>query len=212
MSDAAVASLKARAAAARPGGGYDRFVALAKRALPVAAALVLAACLIWPLTATQDFSFVLSKDRVATAGERLRIDRALYKGEDSKGQAFEISAGKAVQRTSATPVVELTDIAAKLQTPDGLAQATAEMGRYDLTRERIDVIGPVRFDTEEGTKLATRDVTVDLPTRTVASDAPISGQVPLGSFTANRLRADVRGRVVVLDGGVKLRITQRIGR
>jgi lipopolysaccharide export system protein LptC len=212
MSDAAVASLKARAAAARPGGGYDRFVALAKRALPLAAVVVLAACLIWPLTATQDFSFVLSKDRVAAAGERLRIDRALYKGEDSKGQPFEISAAKAVQRTSATPVVELTDIAAKLQTAEGLSQATAEMGRYDLTRERIDIVGPVRFDTEEGTKLATRDVSVDLPTRMVASDAPISGQVPLGTFTANRLRADVRGRVVVLDGGVKLRITQRVGR
>ena len=201
-----------RAHAARPGGGYDRFVGVAKAVLPVAALAVLAACLIWPLTATQDFSFLVAKDNVGNAGERLRIDRAVYRGADGKGQSFEISAASAVQRTSATPVVELRDIAAQLVTADGPARVSAPFGRYDMTREVIEIAGVVRFDGGDGTMLETRDVSVDLPTRRVRSGGPVTGRVPLGSFRAGRINADVRGRIVVLDGGASLRIVQRRGR
>lgn len=201
--------LTPRQRSALPGSAYDRLVGVAKWALPLAAFAILAACLILPLTASQEFSFILAKDRVALAGERLRVSRALYRGEDRKGQAFTISATSAVQRRSDTPVVELNGIAATLAAKDGLIKATAETGRYDIERERITVEGPVRVDSPAGYLLETRDVAVDLPSRSVASDAGVSGRVPLGSFSAQRLRADINSRVVVLSGGARLRIVQR---
>jgi lipopolysaccharide export system protein LptC len=209
---AAARTWSPRARAALPGSGYDRFVKVARRALPIAAALLAAVCIGWPLTQAQEFSFLLAKDRVGDADDRLRVERAVYRGEDRKGQTFTITAANAVQRTSATPVVELNRISALLDTPDGPSRAVAERGRYDLERERIYVDGPVKFAEGTETRLQTRDVVVDLPTRTVASGGAVDGQVPLGRFIAGRISADVRGRVVVLDKGASLHIVQRGGR
>jgi lipopolysaccharide export system protein LptC len=198
-----------RANAAPPGGSWDRTVATLKVALPAAALAVLAACLVWPLTSQQDFSFILSKDRVAEAQERLRMDRAVYRGEDSKGQPFTISAASAVQKSSDTPVVELRDISAQLRTADGVARADAGIGRYDLEREQIAVVGPVTLQSTNGYRLETRDVNVDLASRRVTGSGRVEGAMPLGSFSAARMQADVDGRRVILDGGASLRIVQR---
>lgn len=195
--------------AAPPGGAWDRLVATLKLALPAAALAVLATCLIWPLTTQREFSFILSKDRVAEARERLRMDRAVYRGEDSKGQPFTIAAASAVQKTSDTPIVELRDISAELRTADGPARADADVGRYDLERERIDIVGPVKLRSASGYRLDTSDVSVDLATRRVTGSGNVTGRMPLGSFEAGRLRADVDGRSVILDQGASLRIVQR---
>jgi len=198
-----------RRAWALPGSTWDRQVGLLKRALPLAAAAILLACLIWPLTAKQEFSFILSRDSVEMAGERLRMERPMYRGEDSKGRPFSILAEHAVQRTSNSPVVELSKIDARLEMPEGIATVTAPMGRYDLEAERLNVTGPVIFRRPDGFALETADVTVNLPTRKVTSVGRVKGRVPLGSFSADRLDADVETRVVTLSGGVKMRITQR---
>jgi lipopolysaccharide export system protein LptC len=41
----------------------------------------------------------------------------------------------------------------------------------------------------------------------VALTGGVTGQVRLGDFAATRMRADLVNRVVVLDGGVRLKIT-----
>jgi lipopolysaccharide export system protein LptC len=165
--------------------------------------------MVWPLTAQQEFSFVLSRESVEMAGERLRIERPMYRGKDSKGRDFSILAEQAVQRTSNTPVVELTGIEARLDMAEGIATVTAPMGRYDLEAERLRVAGPVVFERPDGFAMRTADVAVDLATRRVRSLGAVSGRVPLGSFRAARLDADIEAGVVSLSGGVSMRITQR---
>ncbi len=211
MSDATVpAEHSARGRnAVPPGGGWDRFVGLMKLALPIAALAILLISLIWPLMARQEFSFILSKDSVEAARERLRMERAVYRGEDSRGQPFVITAASAVQKSSDTPIVELRDISAELRTTDGPARADARVGRYDMERDRIDIVGPVELESASGYRLQTRDVSVDLNTRQVASQGAVTGRMPLGSFQAGRLHADVSGRTVVLDRGASLHIVQR---
>lgn len=196
----------ARHAAALPGSARDRFVGVLKVALPVAAASLLAVIVIAPLTSVQEFSFLLSKDRVAMSRERLRVDNAVYRGETAKGQPFVIRAGGAVQRTSAVPVVELRALAADLKMTEGPARVTAPSGRYDMDKDTLLVAGPVRLDSEAGYTIDSEAVLISLIDRTVATDRPVSGTLPLGSFRANRLRADILGRQLVLDRGAHLRI------
>ena len=59
-----------------------------------------------------------------------------------------------------------------------------------------------------GYRLETRDVTVDLKTRSLESGGRVEGRMPLGTFSAGRLRADLGERHVVLDGGASLKINQ----
>jgi lipopolysaccharide export system protein LptC len=193
---------------ALPGSRWDRFVVRAKLALPFLAGGVLLACLIWPLTARQEFSFILSKESVAMAGERLRMERPLYRGEDSEGRSFSILAESAVQRTSSTPVVELKDIRAQLAMQQGVATVTAPMGRYDMEGEQLRVSGPVVFTRPDGYTLRTSDVVVDLPSRVATTDDGVTGSVPLGTFSADHLKADVESHVLTLSGHVNMRITQ----
>ncbi|RZM04910.1 MAG: LPS export ABC transporter periplasmic protein LptC, partial [Sphingomonas sp.] len=97
---------------AAPGSRHDRLVATMRVALPMAIGVLAAFLVMAPLTASGDVSFVLDKNKVEVAKERLRIQSAQYRGQDAKGQPFVIDAGSAVQRSSAEPIVQLQDLAA----------------------------------------------------------------------------------------------------
>jgi len=77
-----------------------------------------------------------------------------------------------------------------------------------LLAHEVDVIGPVRVVGADGYRLETRDVTVDLKQRTMTSRGAASGAMRLGEFQAGQMSADLGARTVVLDGGVRLKITQ----
>lgn len=193
---------------AAPGGSHDRVIAVARLVLPVGIVLMTGMLAFAPLSMGRDISFVLSKDRVAVAKERMRVTQAQYRGEDNKGQPFVLNAGSAVQRSSSDPVVKLNDLSARIQLQDGPAAIAAQRGRYDLNRDRIAIDGPVVLKTADGYRLATRDVGIDLNTRSLASAGQVDGTMPLGNFRADQLRADLNSRIVMLNGRARLHIVQ----
>ena len=85
---------------------------------------------------------------------------------------------------------------------------TANSGRYDMDRDIVNVDGPIVFASADGYRLQTRDVAVGLKTKLMASGGPVSGQMPIGSFSANRLRANLETHSVTLEGGARLHIVQ----
>ena len=206
------ATLTARQKAARPGSRHDAVMQLLKWLLPVLAMAVLATIVIWPLTKVSEFSFLLAKDKVAMAAERLRIDNAVYRGETEKGEAFVISAGGAVQRSSAVAIVELTELKATLAMAEGPAKVTAPSGRYFIETDHLQVAGPVRLDSAAGYTLDSETIDIDLNTREVTSDQPLTGTMPIGNFRAGNFKGDIQGRKIVLDGGTHLQIRQGAGR
>ena len=204
--------LSRRQQAALPGSAHDRRMALLKWLLPATGGVIGLGILIWPLVAAQEFSFLLAKDQVAVANERLRVSRAEYRGKTAAGEAFAISAGSAVQRVSAVPVVELSDLDARLEGKDGPATVSAPSGRYLLDEDRLEVAGPVQLRSDGGYTLDAETVFIDLKRRQVKTDAQVSGRLPMGSFRADRMAGDLAGRRVSLIGKVHLRINQRGGR
>lgn len=206
MTAATTAAVDARARAALPGGTWDRVVGLIKVVFPLLAALLLATIIVWPLLQAQEFSFLLSKDKVAMSKERLRTDTAVYRGQTGNGQPFEIRAAGAVQKSSAVPVVELSRLSADVKMDDGPARVTAPGGRYEIDHDLLVIAGPVKLDSAAGYSLNGADVRVSLLERTVMTDLPVTGTVPLGTFRANSLRADIGGRRVMLGGGTHLHI------
>ncbi|MBU3078017.1 LPS export ABC transporter periplasmic protein LptC [Sphingomonas quercus] len=197
---------------AAPGGRHDRLISAARIALPAAIGVLAALLAVAPLTAGRDVSFVLAKDRVEVAQERMRVSEAVYRGEDRKGQPFQLRAASAVQATSTDPVVKLSDLSARIMLSDGPANLVAPTSRYDMNTEMVDVNGPVRFTRADGSVIQTRDVTVNLDSRQLKSAAPVDGVIPLGRFSSNRFSGDLEARTLNLDGNVRLHITQRRGR
>ncbi|MEJ7927565.1 LPS export ABC transporter periplasmic protein LptC [Sphingobium sp. AN641] len=193
---------------ARPGGSHDRLVGALKNYLPVAVGILAALLLTAPFTGGDKVSFVLDKNKVEVARERMRVTEALYRGEDSKGQPFSLRAGSAVQKSSREPVVDLNDMSARILLPDGPAVLDARRGRYNMDSERVAIDGPVQFQAAGGYRLTTRDVGVDLKTRRMHSAGRVDGRIPIGTFSADHLDADLAARTVTLRGRASLRIEQ----
>ena len=62
--------------------------------------MLIAVLALAPLDKHGDVSFILDKKKVENAPERMRVETARYVGTDNKGQKFEITANRAIQRSS----------------------------------------------------------------------------------------------------------------
>jgi lipopolysaccharide export system protein LptC len=208
MSEAATREREIKQHWAEPGSRHDRVVRLAKLGLPAAVILVIAVLAIAPFDRQGDVSFILDKNKVDEAEERMRVEAARYSGEDNEGRKFTILANRAIQQRSDQPVVTIEGIAASLDLANGPLTIAANRGLYDLDAHKVAVNGPVRVSGPDGYRLETRDVLVDLKARTLASDGAVEGAMRLGRFRAGRLTADLGDRRVALTGGARLKIVQ----
>jgi lipopolysaccharide export system protein LptC len=206
MSEVAARLRTQRRSWAHPGRSHDRIVRLSLVFLPIGIGVLTAFLVTAPLFMGGDVSFVLDKNKVAMAEERLRIDAADYRGQDEKGQPFQLHAGQAIQKSSAEQVVQLKDLKAQLTLPEGPASVVAERGQYDIPTQRVALDGPIRFQTSDGYTLNTHDSTIDLKTRQMESGGAVTGNTPTGTFSANKLTADLANRTIRLDGNARLRI------
>jgi lipopolysaccharide export system protein LptC len=208
MSDLANQERATKQRWAVPGGSHDKIVRFAKIGLPAAVGVVIAFLAMAPLDKRGDVSFILDKKKVENAPERMRVEKAQYTGEDSRGQKFQITADRALQRSSDQPIVDIWGMLARFGLSQGPVTVAANQGRYNLDEQKVNVQGPVRVAGPDGEQLLTKDVTVDLKQNLVTSDQGVTGRTELGQFQANRLRADLNDRTVVLDGGARLKIVQ----
>lgn len=206
MSDAAAVARARRWAS--PGSAHDWLIGILKIALPLAVGLILAYLALAPLSKGPEISFLLDKDKVEVAPERMRVQSAQYRGQDSYGRPFILSAERAVQATSDVPVVEIADMWAQIGLENGPARIAADRASYDMAAQQVSVAGPILVTAADGYRLETRDVTVDLNNRSLASRGAVDGRMPLGTFRADSLRADLGTRTVVLDGRARLHIVQ----
>jgi lipopolysaccharide export system protein LptC len=191
-----------------PGSAHDKIVRLTKIGLPAAVGILVAVLALAPLDKHGDVSFILDKKKVENAPERMRVEQATYVGTDNKGQRFDITAQRALQRSSDVPLVDIWGMFARLRLDRGPLLIAANKGQYNIDTQRVAINGPVNVAGPDGYRLATRDVTVDLKQRQLASAGPVAGRMKLGQFQARHLKANLDDRTVVLDGGARLKIVQ----
>lgn len=191
---------------ARPGSSHDRLVHFLNAALPMGVGAVFAVMLISPLFPSSEVSFLLDRNKVAITSERLRVSNAMYRGQDSTGRDFELTAANAVQQSARVPEVRMDDLVGRLQMADGPATVNAKQGRYRLDSDRVLVDGKVDFRAADGYTMTTRNVAIDLKTQRASGAGGVDGVVPSGTFSAERLSADLAAHTVALEGHARLRM------
>lgn len=191
---------------ALPGGSHDRLVRWLAILLPAGIGAVLAVMVVAPLFPRGEISFLLDRNKVATTDERLRVNNALYRGEDSRGRPFSLTASSAVQQSGKVPVVEMNDLSAKILLKDGPAELTAGKGQFDVDRNVVTVPGTIDLHAADGYRLSTSNIVVDLKQQTFSGSGGVSGAVPTGTFQAGRMDVDLENRTVVLSGRAKLQM------
>lgn len=191
---------------AAPGGSHDRLVRFLARFLPMGVGVVAALMIITPLSPRGEISFLLDRNEVAVIQERLRVDNALYRGQDNGGRPFSLTAGEAVQRSSAEGIVRLDDLVARLLMNEGPARVEAPGGQYDINEDTIDVNGAMRMEAADGYRMRASGVSLDLKGKTLEGAGGVEGAVPAGTFRADRLDADLQQRTVTLTGNARLQM------
>jgi len=209
MSELARRTLSQRQQWARPGGRHDRLIRTSNWLIPASIGVLTAFLVMAPLTMAGDVSFVLDKNKVEVAKERMKLQSATYRGTDAKGQPFELDAGSALQKSSAEPVVRIADMAAAIRLSDGPATLRAPTARYDMDSERVGVDGPIKVRGPNNYTLDTDNAVVDLKSRRLQSTGEATGTVRQGTFRGDRMSADLEARTVTLDGNARLRFTPR---
>jgi lipopolysaccharide export system protein LptC len=195
-----------RRAFAAPGSSLDRTVRWLAIGLPALVGVVAALMVITPLGPRGEVSFLLDRNKVSTTANRLVVDNAVYRGQDSKGRPFSLSAGAAVQHSVAQPVVQMRDLVGRILLNDGPAQITAELGSYNYDTQQVAVDSEVNFVAADGYRMTTRGVSIDLDNKKVVGSGGVSGAVPAGTFSADSINADLSQRTVALQGHARLRM------
>jgi lipopolysaccharide export system protein LptC len=192
---------------AAPGGFHDKLVGFLQKALPAGIGVVAAVMILVPLSPRGEISFLLDRNKVTVTPERIHVDEAMYRGEDNDGRPFQLTAGSAIQPTPASPVLELKDLMGQILLKDGPAKLNAAGGNYNFDTSQVQVPGPVNFSASDGYTMIVQNVGINLKTRLLAGGGGVSGTLPAGTFTANRISGDLNERTVTLEGNAKLRMT-----
>lgn len=223
---------------ASPLGRHDRMIAALRFLLPAAIGVLFALLTLSPFSGNSERSFLLDKTKVSMATERLRVTEALYRGEDNQGRPFSLRAGSAVQKSSAEPIIRMSNIDGRILLDEGPASVLAANGIYNLAEETVRVVGPLSVKSGEGYSVVANDVTLglkdqmmhapaqlsfndgagftlltnnvsaDLRARRVTSNGGVTGRTNVGTFSANKMSADLKTRIVTLTGNAHLRIDQ----
>ena len=193
---------------AASGSNHDRVVRILRFGLPLVIGVIAAVLVFSPFTQRTEISFLLAKDKVDMASERMKVTRAEYRGQDSKGQPFALLAGSAVQKSSAEPIVRMSQLSGAIKLNDGPATIAAAEGQYNMDTEKVSVPGTVQVRSASGYRIDAANVAIDLKSRSLVGTGGVNGALNIGPFSANQLSADLDQRVVRLTGNARLRINQ----
>src|SRR3546814_3544562 len=148
--------------------------------MPLVIGVVAAVLVLSPFTPRAEISFLLANDKVDMAGERMKVTRAEYRGQDAKGQPFALLAGSAVQKSSAEPIVRMTDLSGAIKLADSPATIVAKTGAYNMETETVVVPGTVQVESANGYSIDASNVAVDLNTRSLSGEGGVEGTLNIG--------------------------------
>ena len=186
---------------------YTRFVALMRRALPLAAAAILGVVVAYALFPHHSDRVSLSYQKVGSLEGDLAMKKPRLSGADAKGNPFVITADAAIQQGKNSHRVSLTNVDADLQY-DGAkwANASAGSGFADLNAGTLRLNGGISLFTDSGYELHTQTAFADLKKNTFAGQENVNGHGPLGSIRADSFLVDRNTQHVTLDGHVRMRM------
>lgn len=185
-------------------------VGIAKRLLPAAGLLLLAA-----LVAAPELRSGPEADRVAyhlessgAAQPASKLLGAKYHGTDQQGQPYTVTADSAVELGSdnvvlAAPMGDIT-----LKSGAWLMLKAAD-GTYRPHSDQLELKGGVTLYRNDGMILTTPDMMVDMRAGTAETNSPTAVQGPFGTLNAqNGFALTDRGAAVTFKGPATLVLTQ----
>lgn len=172
---------------------YSRFVVVMKRALPMAAAALLAAVIAYSLQPRllNGKKLTLTMQRIGILNNDLMMIKPKLSGVDASGNPYVVTAEEAIQDPHDNKRAQLRHIQADMTLKNGQwLNLTATRGSIDETRQKLRLEGAIDVYSDNGYELHTSVADVDMRSGIIVGSAPASGQGPLGTFRSDRFIID----------------------
>ena len=198
-----------RRATAREAARYSRFVTIMKRALPLAAAALVAAVLIYALQPRPERNghVAMTFQRLGIVNDDLAMLKPRLSGTDNEGDPYLVTAEEAIQDKADSKRATLKKVQGDVTLKDGTWISTiAPRGVLDAKNRRLVLQGPISVYSDSGYELHTASADVDMRDAMIVGNDAVSGQGPYGIFRADRFKIDRRSRQVFLYGNVRMTI------
>ena len=202
--EARLASRRARPP--RAGSRYSRFVGLMKIVLPLIAAVLVAAIVVWPHfnQVREGFRIEVARFTLPSAGTQ-HMSRARFTGTDAKNRPYTVTAETAAQEENRPDTIRLDRPSADITLSDGAwVAASAEQGTLARGEQVLKLAGGVDLFHDQGFELHSPTATIDLRTGAAAGDDPVQGQGPSGSLNAEGFRLSEGGGRILFTGKARL--------
>jgi lipopolysaccharide export system protein LptC len=175
-------------------------------ALPLAMAIIaafLVAMVVWS-------GIKSAKPDIKAASTAIRLVNARFMGRVKDGRSFQIGARDAMRDATNLNLVILTEpnltIGGETPSPARLA---AKRGEYDETKRILTLIGDVRIDDGSGRRVNSERAVVDTRTGQVVGQSGITGDGPMGQFSAQSYGVSEKGKKLEFKGRVRARMNTK---
>ena len=187
--------------------GFVRFM---KFILPLLALGTVAAVIAWPQLSKRRLAIPLTFSDVDSVNAALVMNNPRYRGSDTNGQPYVVTADRAIQDPNDDKQVTLDRVQADITMSNGeWWSLTADTGLYNGNASLLDLYGNINVYGDRGNEMHGHSAEVNLQTKVISSDDKVWGQAEFGTIHANGLRVYDRGRVIVFINGVKTKVFPR---
>jgi len=193
------------------GRGYSRFVSLAKRILPAAAATLLMLVAVWPRLqeALEKVHIPLPRLDLREAQD-LRMVNARFTGVDRLNRPYVVTAEAARQNINADDLVSLEGPKGDMTTETGSwFEVMSYTGIYKPEHQLLDLFGEVQLFQDKGNEFHTDSAHVDMSDGSGWGDEPIEGRGPFGRVTGEGFRIADHGDTIIFTGHAHLELVPR---
>jgi lipopolysaccharide export system protein LptC len=170
---------------------YSHFVHLMKRALPIAAAAILAAVVVYSLLPRASDRVAIQAKTTGTIENDLAMIKPKLTGTDDDGNPYVITAEIAIQDIADIHRVHLQTVEADMTTKDGhWMNATAVRGFFDMDKGMLNLTDGIAFYSDSGYELHTSTLDVEMKKGLYHGRNPVTGHGPFGAMSGDRFEFD----------------------
>jgi lipopolysaccharide export system protein LptC len=183
---------------------YSRFVGVMKRALPIAAGVIIMAVVAYSLVPRPaDRGISVAYSSYGRIDNDLAMVKPRLTGTDVKGNPFVITAESAIQDARNIKHAQLNKVEADMRLENNRwVDASATHGFVDADKGTLRLDGGISMFSDSGYELHTAAMDVDLRKGLMVGNNPVTGQGPMGAMAADRFTVDRIHQQIHLIGNV----------
>lgn len=203
------APIERRMAPPRPvQSRYSRFVAAMKIVLPLGAVVLFVVVLFYSGAFDRKDDLDIAFREIDRQPGDLRMVSPRVAGMTSDGNPYLVTADNATQDITRPSFVRFENIHAdvKLNEEQDWMSLTARSGLYNSELQTLDLEQQIDIFTTWGYEMHGQSATIDFERGELRSETGVEGHGPLGTLTADRMKAERATQVLRFDGNVRMLI------